>query len=45
MFKDKLSEVPKQPGCYQMYNKDNVIIYVEKQKTYLIDYIVILQVE
>ena len=26
MFKDKLNEVPKQPGCYQMYNKDNVII-------------------
>lgn len=32
MFKDKLSEVPKQPGCYQMYNKDNVIIYVGKAK-------------
>lgn len=32
MFKDKLSEVPRQPGCYQMYNKDNVIIYVGKAK-------------
>ena len=32
MFKDKLSEVPKLPGCYQMYNKDNVIIYVGKAK-------------
>ena len=32
MFKDKLNEVPKQPGCYQMYNKDNVIIYVGKAK-------------
>ena len=32
MFKDKLAEVPKQPGCYQMYNKDNVIIYVGKAK-------------
>ncbi len=32
MFKEKLAEVPKQPGCYQMYNKDNVIIYVGKAK-------------
>lgn len=32
MFKDKLAEVPKLPGCYQMYNKDNVIIYVGKAK-------------
>ena len=32
MFKDKLAEVPKLPGCYQMYNKENVIIYVGKAK-------------
>ena len=32
MFKKELQEVPKKPGCYQMYNKDNVIIYVGKAK-------------
>lgn len=31
-IKNKLSLVPKQPGCYQMYNKDNEIIYVGKAK-------------
>lgn len=32
MFKDELSLVPHLPGSYQMYNKDNVIIYVGKAK-------------
>ena len=32
MFKKELSEVPKLPGSYQMYNSDNVIIYVGKAK-------------
>ena len=32
MFKKELMEVPKKPGCYQMYNKDGVIIYVGKAK-------------
>ncbi len=31
-IKAKLSLVPFQPGCYQMYNKDGVIIYVGKAK-------------
>ncbi len=31
-IKDKLSLVPLKPGCYQMYNKDGVIIYVGKAK-------------
>ena len=31
-IKDKLSLVPLLPGCYQMYNKDGVIIYVGKAK-------------
>ena len=29
-IKAKLSLVPLKPGCYQMYNKDGVIIYVGK---------------
>jgi len=32
MFKDELKLVPHLPGSYQMYNKDNVIIYVGKAK-------------
>ena len=32
MFKNELMEVPKKPGCYQMYNKDGIIIYVGKAK-------------
>ncbi len=31
-IKAKLSLVPLEPGCYQMYNKDGVIIYVGKAK-------------
>lgn len=31
-IKAKLSLVPLKPGCYQMYNKDGVIIYVGKAK-------------
>ena len=31
-IKNKLSLVPKKPGCYQMYNKDGEIIYVGKAK-------------
>ena len=32
MFKEGLNLVPHLPGSYQMYNKDNVIIYVGKAK-------------
>ena len=32
MFSKELKEVPKKPGCYQMYNSDGVIIYVGKAK-------------
>ena len=32
MFKKELSEVPKKPGCYQMYNSDGIVIYVGKAK-------------
>ncbi len=32
MFSKELQEVPKRPGCYQMYNKDGIIIYVGKAK-------------
>ena len=32
MFKEELKLVPHLPGSYQMYNKDNVIIYVGKAK-------------
>ena len=32
MIKEKLSLVPNLPGCYQMKNKDGVIIYVGKAK-------------
>ena len=32
MFSKELMEVPKKPGCYQMYNKDGIIIYVGKAK-------------
>ena len=32
MFKDELKLVPHLPGSYQMYNKDNIIIYVGKAK-------------
>lgn len=31
-IKTKLSLVPKKPGCYQMYNEKNEIIYVGKAK-------------
>lgn len=31
-IKQKLSLVPKQPGCYLMKNKDSIIIYVGKAK-------------
>ena len=32
MFKKELMEVPKKPGCYQMYNSSGIIIYVGKAK-------------
>lgn len=32
MFSKELSNVPKQSGCYIMYNKDNIVIYVGKAK-------------
>jgi len=32
MFKNELSNVPKQSGCYLMYNSDKVVIYVGKAK-------------
>lgn len=32
MFKEELAQVPKKPGCYQMYNDAGVIIYVGKAK-------------
>ena len=32
MFKDELSLVPHLPGSYQMYNKDDIVIYVGKAK-------------
>ncbi|MDD4706443.1 MAG: excinuclease ABC subunit UvrC [Bacilli bacterium] len=32
MFNDELKLVPNKPGSYQMYNKNNVIIYVGKAK-------------
>ncbi len=32
MFKNELSLVPHKPGSYQMYNKNNIIIYVGKAK-------------
>ncbi len=32
MFKKELENVPKQSGCYLMYNSDNVVIYVGKAK-------------
>ena len=32
MFKEELQEVPRKPGCYQMYNSDGIIIYVGKAK-------------
>ena len=32
MIKEKLSLVPKLPGCYLMKNKDGIIIYVGKAK-------------
>ena len=31
-FKNELREVPKKSGCYLMYNKDNIVIYVGKAK-------------
>jgi len=33
MFKEELKLVPHLPGSYQMYNKDNVVIYVVYGKT------------
>ena len=30
MIKDKLKELPNNPGCYLMKNKDGEIIYVGK---------------
>ncbi len=32
MFKDELNLVPNKPGSYQMYNKNDIIIYVGKAK-------------
>ena len=32
MFSNEISLIPHQPGSYQMYNKDNVVIYVGKAK-------------
>ena len=32
MFSKELKEVPKKPGCYQMFNSDGIIIYVGKAK-------------
>ncbi len=32
MFKKELQEVPRKPGCYQMYNSSGVVIYVGKAK-------------
>lgn len=32
MFKEELNLVPHLPGSYQMYNKDNIVIYVGKAK-------------
>ena len=32
MFKKELQEVPRKPGCYQMYNSNGIIIYVGKAK-------------
>ena len=32
MFKDELAMVPNKPGSYQMYSKDDMIIYVGKAK-------------
>ncbi|MGD9605401.1 MAG: excinuclease ABC subunit UvrC [Bacilli bacterium] len=31
-LKDKLKQLPKKPGCYQMFNKNHEIIYVGKAK-------------
>lgn len=31
-IKDKLKELPKQPGCYLMKNKNDEVIYVGKAK-------------
>ena len=31
-IKEKLALVPNEPGCYQMKNKDGIIIYVGKAK-------------
>lgn len=31
-LKDKLKQLPKKPGCYQMFNADHEIIYVGKAK-------------
>ena len=36
MFKEELKLVPHLPGSYQMYNKDNIIIYVGNIKLYII---------
>ncbi len=32
MFKEELSNVPKKSGCYLMFNKDGIVIYVGKAK-------------
>ena len=32
MFKKELSNVPKKSGCYLMFNKDGIVIYVGKAK-------------
>lgn len=32
MFKDELELVPNKPGSYQMYDKNNIVIYVGKAK-------------
>ena len=32
MFKEELKLVPEKPGSYQMYDKNDIIIYVGKAK-------------
>ena len=42
-IKKKLSLVPELPGSYQMKDKDGVIIYVGKAKTYIVVSVLILR--
>ena len=32
MFKEEIALIPNKPGSYQMYDKNNIIIYVGKAK-------------